>query len=59
MYKRSPEEINDMCDSGMFNEIIEGYILLACDEAGKELDINISNFLSRYSAQDARNRYTK
>lgn len=59
MYKRSPEEINDMCDSGMFNEIIEGYILLAFDEAGKELDINISNFLSRYSAQDARNRYTK
>lgn len=59
MFKRSPEEINDMCDSGMFNEIIEGYILLACDEAGKELDINISNFLSRYSAQDARNRYTK
>lgn len=56
MYKRSPEEINDMCDSGMFNEIIEGYILLACDEAGKELGINISNFLSRYSAQDARNR---
>ncbi len=59
MHKRSPEEINDMCDSGMFNEIIEGYILLACDEAGKELGINISNFLSRYSAQDARNRYTK
>lgn len=56
MYKRSPEEINDMCDSGMFNEIIEGYILLACDEAGKELGINLSNLLSIYSAQDARNR---
>lgn len=59
MYKRSPEEINDMCDSGMFNEIIEGYILLACDEAGKELGINLSNLLSIYSAQDARNRYMR
>lgn len=59
MYKRSPEEINDMCDSGMFNEIIEGYILLACDEACKELGINLSNLLSIYSAQDARNRLLK
>lgn len=59
MYKRSPEEINNMCDSGMFNEIIEGYILLACDEAGKELGINLSNLLSIYSAQDARNRYMR
>lgn len=59
MYKRSPEEINNMCDSGMFNEIIEGYILLACDEAGKELGINISNLFNKYSAQDARNRYMR
>lgn len=59
MYKRSPEEINDMCDSGMFNEIIEGYILLSCDEAGKEFGINISNLFNKYSAQDARNRYIK
>lgn len=59
MYKRSPEEINDMCDSGMFNEIIEGYILLACDEAGKEFGINISNLFNKYSAQDARNRYMR
>lgn len=58
MYKRSPEEINNMCDSGIFNEIIEGYILLACDEAGKELGINISNLFNKYSAQDARNRYS-
>ena len=36
MFKRSPEEINDMCDSGMFNEIIEGYILLACFSHCKE-----------------------
>ncbi len=59
MYKRIPEEINDMCDSGMFNDIIEGYILLACDEAGKELGINISNLFNKYSAQDARNRYMR
>lgn len=59
MYKRSPEEINDMCDSGMLNEIIEGYILLACDEAGKEFGINISNLFNKYSAQDARNRYMR
>lgn len=59
MYKRIPEEINDMCDSGMFNDIIEGYILLACDEAGKELGINISNLFNKYSAQEARNRYMR
>lgn len=59
MYKRSPEEINNMCDSGMFNEIIEGYILLACDEAGIKLDMQLSRLFDMYSAQDARNRYIK
>lgn len=59
MFKRSPEEINDMCDSGMFNEIIEGYILLACDEAGIKLDMQLSRLFDMYSAQDARDRYIK
>ena len=59
MYKRSPEEINDMCDSGMFNEIIEGYILLAFDEAGIKLDMQLSRLFDMYSAQDARDRYIK
>lgn len=59
MYKRSPEEINDMCDSGMFNEIIEGYILLACDEAGIKLDMQLSRLFDMYSAQDARDRYMR
>lgn len=56
MFKRIPEEINDMCDSGMFNDIIEGYILLACDEAGIKLDMQLSRLFDMYSAQDARNR---
>ena len=59
MFKRSPEEINDMCDSGMFNEIIEGYILLACDEAGIKLDMQLSRLFDMYSAQDARDRYMR
>lgn len=59
MYKRSPEEINDMCDSGMLNEIIEGYILLACDEAGIKLDMQLSRLFDMYSAQDARDRYMR
>ena len=59
MFKRSPEEINDMCDSGMFNEIIEGYILLACDEAGIKLDMQLNRLFDMYSAQDARDRYIK
>lgn len=59
MLKKSPAEINQMCDSGMFSSIIQGYILLACDEAGTDLDINLSNLFDMYSAQDARNRYIK
>lgn len=59
MFKRSTKEINDMCDSGMFNEIIEGYILLACDEAGIKLDMQLSRLFDMYSAQDARDRYIK
>lgn len=59
MFKRSPEEINDMCDSGIFNSIIQGYILLACDEAGIKLDMQLSRLFDMYSAQDARDRYIK
>lgn len=59
MFKRIPEEINDMCDSGMFNDIIEGYILLACDEAGIKLDMQLSRLFDIYSAQDARDRYMR
>lgn len=59
MYKKSPEEINDMCDSGMFNSIIQGYILLAFDEAGFEPKIKLSRLFDDYSAQDARDRYMR
>lgn len=56
MWHKSQEEINQMCDSGMFNSIIQGYILLACDEAGIELNIQFSRLFDTYSAQDARER---
>lgn len=34
MFKRSKSEINEMCDSGMFNSIIEGYCIVAMKNAG-------------------------
>lgn len=59
IYNKTPEEINDMCDSGMFNSIIQGYILLAFDEAGFEPKIKLSRLFDDYSAQDARDRYMR
>lgn len=56
MWSKSPEEINKMCDSGMFNSIIEGYILLAFDEMGITNDIRLSHIFDTYSAEDARER---
>ncbi len=54
---------NGIVDSGMFNRIIEGYILLAMDELGIELKNGqrgvISYLFDNYSAQDARNRQKK
>lgn len=51
---------NDIVDSGMFNSIIEGYILLAMDELGIELKNGqrrvIPYLFDTYNAQDARNR---
>ena len=51
---------NDIINSGMCNSIIEGYILLALDEAGIDLTRAQRNSISRvfdnYSAEDARKR---
>lgn len=43
---KTEEEINELANSGMFNEIIKGYCILAMERAGytnediKELDFN-------------------
>ena len=56
MLDKSHDEINDMCDSGMFNSIIEGYILLAFDEMNISPNINLTTLFDTYSAEDARKR---
>lgn len=51
---------NDIINSGMCNSIIEGYILLALDEAGIEITRDqrriISHVFDNYSAEEARER---
>lgn len=64
MMRKKPEEINEMCDSGMFNSIIEGYILLAFDaleltEIHKDKLQHVSKLFDEYSAQEARDRRKK
>lgn len=64
MLMKKPEEINGMCDSGMFNSIIEGYILLAFDsldltEIHKEKLKHVSKLFDEYSAAEARDRAKK
>lgn len=49
------EEVNDIVDSGMFNSIIKGYVLLAQDNG----DISLSELLDIYSADDARTRFER
>ena len=39
MWKKSKEEINDMCNSGMFNDIIKGYCIIVCKELGVQDEI--------------------
>lgn len=64
MLFRSEKEINEMCDSGMFNSIIQGYCLCLLDRLGvnfDDSDINTitNDMLDFVSAEDARNRYCK
>ncbi len=64
MLRKKPEEINGMCDSGMFNSIIEGYILLAFDaleltEIHKDKLQHVSYLFEEYSAAEARDRAKK
>jgi hypothetical protein len=58
--RKPPEHYNEIINSGMCNSIIEGYILLALDEAGIDLTRAQRNSISRvfdnYSAEDARKR---
>lgn len=64
MLFKSEKEINEMCDSGMFNSIIQGYCLCLLDRLGvnfDDFDINIitNDMLDFVSTEDARNRYCK
>ncbi len=43
IYMKSKQEINDICDSGMFNSIIEGYVRKAF------ADLELSDRLTGYS----------
>ena len=43
MWSKSKKEINDMCNSGMFNDIIKGYCIIVCKELGVS-DEDISNY---------------
>lgn len=56
-YTKTNEEIDEMCDSGMFNSIIKGYILLACDIADVKINVHFSELFDFYSAADARKKY--
>lgn len=62
MLSRSEKEINEMCDSGMFNSIIQGYCLCLLDRLGAKFndnDINIitNDILDFVSSEEARKRY--
>lgn len=62
VWNKKPEEIDEMCDSGMFNSIIKGYALLTLDELGlteeygRRFDTTLSDVFNFKSAADARKR---
>ena len=56
MLQKSREEIDEMCDSGIFNEIIQGYVLYALDELGIDAKIRMSAIFDEVSASEARAR---
>ena len=64
MIIKGEKEINEMCDSGMFNSIIQGYCLCLLDRLeakcdDKDINIITNDILDCVSAEDARNRYKK
>lgn len=63
MLKKSGEEINDICNSGMFNSIIKGYCIIVCKELGvsdKAInDYNFNELFDCVSAEQARKQAEK
>lgn len=59
MEDKTAAEIDEMCDSGMLNSIIEGYVLLALEELGladEAGNLRFSRFFDEHSAAEARAR---
>lgn len=58
MFLKSKAQINEMCDSGMFNSIIEGYTIFAMQKLGIEdgviKRINFDALFDRVNANTAR-----
>lgn len=52
MICKTPEQIDEMCNSGMFNEIIKGYVQMVLDGKG-----SIGQLLDEVTAGEARKYY--
>lgn len=50
---KSPEEINDLCDTGMFNSIIEGYCRIVLDDLGLTDKLNGYSFFRLFDTVGA------
>ena len=59
MLQKTSDEINAMCDSGIFNEIITGYVLYALDELGVDAEIGMDRIFDEVSESEARTRARK
>lgn len=53
--RMTEQEINELVDTGIFNSVIKGYVLLLQDNK----DISLSELFDTFSAEGARNRYIK
>ena len=57
MASKSEEEINAMCDTGMFNEIIQGYCVLALKQLGlSSKEVDFRSIFDEFTAYDARHK---
>ena len=55
MVSKSEEEINAMCDTGMFNEIIKGYCIIALERLGmSDKDFDFRILFDEINAYEAR-----
>lgn len=50
---KSPEEINDLCNTGMFNSIIEGYCRIVFEELGLSDKLKGYSFYELFDFVDA------